>query len=711
MRMASLRCPPSSPILAAALLLAACGEGSLRSPDLPPPVLTGIGQVSCNLPGPGNSLAVGQQGQCQVVGGCTYRRVDENGDTQSVVGVCPDLSFGSSAPDVAPIDPDSGVLTGAMPGTTTITASGGGITSGGVTVTVNEACGSSLTASVEPGILVSGNTTGTQANLIATLTFSDGTTQDVSDSPATQWTADPDGVVIIDGSLAQAEAHVEAVTPVTITATYTGNVCGPAGSLQASDSAQVRPAQIASAQDICIETVPPAGAFGGCRADSGACLTPDQPIRLGVGGTAQLQIRGRFNVGLTNAYECNITASTTLATGNGSIATVDGDTAVVTGTGPGNTTVVATFDGLTNDRPVTVVVERVLGNNSLAVFAKSGFDDGDMISLADAQTHKFACVGANNLLIDGLGNRTPRAALKVFAFAATCASTDLDDDGNCTALPPPDPDTGEQGEPSAAAFLATAPTQNVSNLPPRSTEPGADPYDDGIVWNSVAGYWAQDPETGAFRCMTEASAPSANVGDLYTPGERVLVDADDDGFPDEPAAQDGLPQGALQPNGLAYADAAVRVGFNCVTATYTNPADPSQTRTDGMTVLVLPVTNDILLSGSNDGNALCEALAPLFGSNSLLGIVEVTNVLSAVTSGLSPLLETLDAVPIDSLVTTLQGILGPITAPLIDTLDEFLISPVLEPLACQLTNAVEQLLAVLTNNPAVPQECGTPGPP
>jgi hypothetical protein len=681
----------------AALFLAACGggDGSLRSPDLPPPQLTGIGQVACTFPGPGNSIAVGQTATCQVVGGCTYRRVNADGSTSQIIGVCPDdLTFNSSNPGVAPVDPDTGVVTGNSPGNTNITAGGGGQVSPPVTVVVNAACGESLSVAPATANLISGPNVGTSQVFTATLTLSNGTTQNVSTSGSTTWTSSNEDVVTFAANQATAVPGLDEQTSVTATATFSGNVCGESTTLTDSAAIVVRPATVIGANGLCIETVPPAESFNGCRAVTGTCQVASE-IELAVGDTRQLQVRGIFD----NGEECNITADSGLAVDATDVASVE-DTGVLTGVGAGATEVSASFDGVTVSRPVSVVVNRVLGKNSLAVFALAGFDDTDETTLIDAQNRKFACVGANNLVVDGLGNRTPRGSLKVFAYAAACDSTELDEDGNCTA---PVPDS-EENERSAAAFLATAETQNVSNLTPRSTAL----LDDGIVWNSVAGYWAS--QDGEMQCIEEQSNASANVGDQYFDPPRVLR-LDEEGFPLEPAPgnEEGLPQGAFQVNGLAYSDAAVRVGFNCVTATYSNPENPEETVTDGMTVLVLPATNDILLGGSNDGNALCESLAPLFGSGPLLGLVEVTNVLSAVTSGLSPLLETLDAIPIDSLVTTLQTqILGPITGPLVDVLDEFLIDPVLEPIVCQVTNGVDTLLGLLTGNPAPPQECNGP---
>ncbi len=681
-------------LLFAALSLVACSDdNAIRSPDLPPSKLIGVGEISCSPA----SIAVQQTSACKVIGECRYSRVNAEGQTSQIAGACPsDLTFNSSNPGTATVDPDTGLTTGVAPGTTGITASSGGLSSDPFQITVTPACGQTLALTPATATLFSGATASTSQAFTATVTLSNGATVNVSTNASTTWSSSDPALVTLTANQATAALGVAAQADAAITASYTGNVCTAGTPLTATAVVTVRPATIdGGTSGICIDTVPPTATFTGCRADTGAGLTPTEPIELVAGESRQLQIRGRFN----NGFECNITDSTTLSSGSTTVATVNDDTAQLTGVGAGTTTVSATFDGITKTRPVTVVVNQVLGNNSLAVFAKSGFKDDNSILLADAQNNKFSCVGANNLVIDGLGNRTPRGSLKAFAYVATCESTQLDANGNCTAPVPDEP----AADPTAAAFLATAVTRNVSNLPAKS----ADLLDDGIVWNSVAGYWAKNQSTGKFSCQTENSNASANVGDAYTDGERILA-LGSNGTPIEPNTDLGLPQGAFQPNGLVYSDAAVRVGFNCVTATYTNPENPAETRVDGMTVLVLPAVNDILLSGSNDGNALCESLAPLFGSGPLLGLVEVTNALSAITSGLSPLLETLDALPIDSLVTNVQSLLGPLTAPLVDALDNFLIDPVLEPIVCQVTNVVDGLLGLLTGNPSTPQQCSAP---
>lgn len=706
---------------AATLALAACGDGAVRSPDLPPVQLTGIGQVTCSPHGVSssdNTFAVGQTGQCVVTGACVYQSVDKNGNAQQTAGACPDnLTFTSRNPDTATITPE-GELTGVKPGATEIIASGDGLSSDPVDVTVSTACASvsatgasPLTLNPQTLTLRSSSNSGSTERIRAELLLSDGSTVQVGALPGMEWTLS-DTTVVSAGTTQLTQNQFTAAAGVTepvlvqVTGTYSGALlcAGTPPQTQTADIT-VRPAQLEDgASSICIETIPPAQAFEGCRPITigrRVCLTPNLPIQLTVGEERQVQVRGIFD----DDQECNITDTSTLelVPDNG-VATIDQD-GTLTGVRPNdegeNTVLRATFDGINKERPVAVKVNQVLGKNSLVVFAKAMFNEGDAMSLIDAQDNKFACVGANNLVVDGLGNKTPRAALKAFAYVATCDNNMLDESGNCIAPIPDD----ENADPTAAAFLATAPTKDVSNQ--QSPRPVLDPYNDGIEWRTVAGYWGEikDPDTGetSLGCVTKSADPSAHVGDLYKEERKLLLGVN--GKPIEPGEDSELPPGAFQPNGLVYSDAAVRIGFNCVIATYTNPENPNEKQSDGMTVLVLPVTNDILLGGSNDGAALCEALAPLFGNGALLGILPITDILAAVTNGLTPLLEALDVLPIDGLVTQLQNILGPITGPLINGLDNFVVDPLLEPLVCQLTNGVGGLLGLLTGNKKPPANC------
>lgn len=667
----------------AALLLAACGDGSIRSPDLPPLELTGIGPVVCSYPGGGTSIAVGQTATCQVVGGCTFRAVDADGNVSTVSGLCPELEFGSSNPGIGTVNPGTGVVTGVTPGGTDITASGGGLTSPPTTVTVTAACAQSLNVTPATATLISGPTTGTSQAYTATVTFDNGTTSNVSTAAGTTWTSSNTNAATFTGNTATAKPAVAAETAVTVTATYTGNVCGTANTLSDTANLTVRPADVVSSNGLCVETIPPAQAFTGCRPDASACQANDA-IVLNVGATSQLQIRARFD----NGESCNVTEDSVLDTGNDATATVS-DTALLSGVAAGTTAVSATFDGQTVQRPVTVqavVVDQVLGKNSMVVHAKRPFGDTEQITLAQARAYKFACVGADNLVIDGLGGGSAlRVGVKAFAIAARCDETALDDNGNCTA---------EDGSSSSIAAFEALPLTNqqngVTNLPPRSTLPGADPLDDRIVWRSVAGYW------DGTACVAQSQDP-ARVGDSFIDPRELLINPDT-GFPVEPASS--------QPNGLIHSDALVRLGFSCVTAEYENPDDPTNKVTDGMTVLVLPATNDNPWAGSDAGYQLCETIAPLFFGPLL--VLPTNDLLLQVTDAVNTILVTLDplTVPVDQVLTTLISTLGDqVTGDLIDALNGALVDPVVEPLLCQLTSGVNGLLQLLTGDPTPPQQC------
>ncbi|MFP5306165.1 MAG: hypothetical protein ACLGI7_10140, partial [Gammaproteobacteria bacterium] len=280
-----------------------------------------------------------------------------------------------------------------------------------------------------------------------------------------------------------------------------------------------------------------------------------------------------------------------------------------------------------------------------------------------------------------------RTGVKAYALAARCDETALDADKNCTAA--------DDSSSTVAAFEAqplTHQQNGVTNLPPRSTEPGADPLDDRIVWRAVPGYW--DGEQQA--CVTQTDE-RARVGDSFVDPRELLIDTET-GFPVEPQT--------VQANGLIHSDALARIGFSCVTAEYENPDDPDNKVVDGMTVLVLPATNDNPWSGSDSGYQLCETLQPLFVAP-LLGLptndllIELTDAVNTVLVQLDPL-----TVPVDQLLSTLIGQLGDqVTGDLIDALNEGLLDPAVEPLLCELTSGVNELLRALTGDPEPPQQC------
>lgn len=664
----------------AALFLAACGDGSLRSPDLPPETLVSVGNLSCSPA----TIAVGQTAACQITGPCSFRRIDADGREHFELRACPTegVSFTSGNPTAAPVaanpqSPNIGIVTGAQPTTSPvqITATIDGKTSPPAGITINGACAESLAIAPQNQTVVSG----LSLPYTATVTFSNGTTQNVSTSPNTTFTSSDTAIVSFSANNATAAANVTTATPVTVTVTTTAVTACPTVTLSANTSLTVRPATLLPTGGLCIEVVD-GTPFAGCRPDSGACQTSTTPIGFLLSNppqTRQLIVRGRFDDG----QECNLTAGDPITTDPTGIVTVT-PAGVASGVAVGNTTLRVNRFNRQATRGATVTLNQVLGNNSLAVLSQR-IRAAQPITYANSQ--KFACVGANDLVVNGLGGRTFRGSLALQARAKTCGANELDADGNCTAAPA----AGEA--PTAAAFDNVELTDDVTNLP--APAGATNPHlADGIVWQSVPGYW-NGREQGCVVSGNPADTP-AQVGDLFITPRALQFGSG--GIPVANPTQ--------QPNGLAYADAAVRLGFSCITATYTNPLNAADKVTDGMTVLVLPVTNDVLLGASGDGEGLCETLTPLFGGP-LLGLVELTPLLNGITSNLNPtLLQQLDVIPLDDILTQVIGGLGGVTSPLIDALDEFLVDPVLEPVVCEITGVVNTLLGLLTGQPAN-QEC------
>lgn len=676
------------------LTLAACSDdNSLRSPDLPDAQVTAIGQVSCSP----SQIAVGQTGLCRVVGLCTFRQATASGGRREFTGSCPsDTQFVSANPGVAPVDED-GAIRGTSPGITLITAVVGGVSSPPVEVAVSAACVETVTISPANATLIGGQT---QA-FTTELTFTNGGTENVS-SQSTFESTNTDIVTFV-GNVATV-ADVVTTDTVTVTGTYTGlaELC-PGVSATATTSLTATPAQLI-AGGLCIETIPPAMAFGdaSCRPDSGACGSSLLEFALAMPTqTRQLLVRGRFNNGL----ECDLTDRTELATDPTGVIAID-EAGLATAVDAGSTNIVATFEGETSTRPASVVVNQVLGRNSVAVSAKN-LIGGEPITFANAQ--RFACVGANDL-VSGLAGGNLRGFLETYAFSRTCNANLIDDEGFCTAgvvdddgEPVIDPETGLQQR-NAMAFNKLPLDIEVTNLPSSNPE---DPLDDGIIWRAEVGFWDGEACQVSGSTDPEEETAPAQVGDLFI-DPRVLQLAN------------GIPIGdpSMQPNGLAYADAALRLGFACITATREGgDLPPGQSQTDGMTILVLPVTSDALLGPSQEAARLCDTLLPVF-SNPLLGglpipglnTLQLINVLSAVTEVVNPVLELLDVLPIDVVLTTLLDGAGPIpgltslTALIVNPIEGALIDPLLEPLICRVTSGVNFLLGIITgggNN----QEC------
>lgn len=759
----------------AALLIAACsGGGGSRSPDLPFPELLSF-TVACN---PGGALEVGQTAQCGVTS-CTYHEVLAGGAERNVTRTtnCPEPDWSTAAPAVATVDEDgevtavapgnttltgtvddvsttipvavasiifdsavvvcspnpinqgqtsqcsvnqctghiqggpvgprpcptqvgwsasptgptapgtinnSGLFTSANPGTSTITAQLGGI-SPTTTITVNPACVQSIVIAPATASVIAGQTQTYSATAIFTNSGTTGTTGSVTDS--TVFTSDKPAVASFpvapaqNRNVATTNSQLAAADSARITGTYSGNnICGGAASLTSTATLNVTVPQL-QANGLCLELAD-GTAFDGCRPDTVPCATVPQQL-LTVGSSRQLRLRGRY----TNGLECNLTNSngsafTSTAPGIASVTTAV-PRGQVSGLSQGTASIGASFQtaaGPVNATPISfrVNLDEVLGSNSVVVSGKP--------FVATQAPTKFACVGATDL-VGGLADSTQlQGRLRVFAGARFCEE--------------------DQRDPVTRECL-----QFIDNpdLPPRDVTnddlPGDGELANRIVWERGNSYW------NGTQCVNTIPAaipigngPPALVGDTRTtPANYVL--------------------GNRQPgeNGVVVGAGNLRIGFACITATYHNPLSYADTDVDGMTVLVLPVTNDVLLGPSSalDSKQLCEALEPLFqlGASQNGGNGAVTQLLSAVTEIVNPILQSLaqggepgnaGPIPINTIVTQLLTALSdPVTSQLfatplgdlVDALDDTVYGPVV----CGL----DTLLSALLGDPtAIPGALG-----
>ena len=675
------------------LLIVGCSD-TVRSPDLPPAQLTGISDISCAP----TTLGLGQTGQCTLTAQCQYLQPLADGNVQVVDGPCPgDFQFVSSNPGVVAIDND-GNFVGLTEGTSTITGEVGGFVSSPQIITVGPACALALEIRPENRRLIAGFNQTYQAVLIS----SNGGETDIAASSffesANTAAADFVGATLQTNRDLAAAATFE----VSVSNDTAGNLCsGVTLPLEDSTSVTVSPAELL-AGGICIETIPPATAFelDTCRPDTGACTAGPIPLGLNPPETAALQIRARFNSG----DECNISDVATLAIDPTGVADLDADAPSVTAVAQGQATLSAEFDGQTGERVVRVGESTAFGANSLAVSVRE-LIGGQIYSSTNAQ--RFGCVGASDL-VEGLSAGNLRGQLAAFARARRCDVADrqmVNGQLVCTA-------PGADGVNTVDAFNELQRNEDFTNPMPT----GADPLIDATAWRAVEGFW--NGET----CEAGAGNSPARVGDRFFEPRTLDTTRNLDGTD--------------QPNGVIFADSLVRLGFACVTAEVTDPLNPSATITDGLTVLVLPITNDSLTDPSvaPESDRLCNTLLPIF-DNPLLGVlqgtpldplgrIELIETLSTVTELVNPLLEELDALPLDLVVTTLiEGFpefgipgLATITEQLLNPLSDGLLDPAVTPGLCQLTSGVNTLLDLLTGGDGSGnQECAggtgtTPGP-
>jgi hypothetical protein len=231
----------------------------------------------------GRSIALGTTLQMTATG------LYSDGSNSDITGM---VTWSSSAPGVAAVDPNSGLVTSVAPNSATITATSG-MVSGGVAVTVTSATIASLSVS-KPALSPASIAAGTTQQFIATGTFSDATTQDLTNQVS--WgTSAPGIATVAAGGLATGVSGTLLGTMATISASYNAVVNGMAVNVIDSDSLTVTSATLVS-----------------------MAITPPMST-LPKGITVNLVATGTFSDGSTQ----NITSSVGWSTDAAAIATIN----------------------------------------------------------------------------------------------------------------------------------------------------------------------------------------------------------------------------------------------------------------------------------------------------------------------------------------------------------------------------------------------------
>jgi len=234
----------------------------------------------------------------------TAARVGSDG---SNVDVTATATWSSSSPTVAAMS--GAVATGVNPGSTTITATAGGLSgTAALTVTAAPVTPTALRVSPATATIAVAATT----NFVATLAFSDGSTQDVTATAA--WSSSATGVASVSaGRVVGAGAGTA-----TITATASG---------------------FTATATVTVTAVPP-GIVALTMTPAGGTLD--------VGATQSVTVTARFADGSTQ----DVTAQASYSSTSTGVATVSGGT--VSGVAAGTATILATYNGLSTSGVWTV---------------------------------------------------------------------------------------------------------------------------------------------------------------------------------------------------------------------------------------------------------------------------------------------------------------------------------------------------------------------
>ncbi len=682
--------------LAVALGLASCkSDNATRSPDLPAPKINSI-SVDCT----NTALFVGQTTNCTAE--CTYLTVNSSG--QQIITApqtCQDLVWSSSNPSQATVD-QNGLVTAIAPGSPNISGSADGMSDSEVLVIQAATVVCSIV--YQPGVvpdpvpdsdcLPSTNFTasapaGVDVPFRAAVFLNSNQVCYAPDAPANQ-PACPANLVTFTSSNVATASFANPASGVARTNAIGTTEIRSTGSTNRVDLTVTAP--ILNAQ-LCVQAATP---VAGCQdltaTDTFATACPATAVPTLATGGAPFAFRARalFNLGTTVAQICDVTndpATTWTMADVGSNAAANptvNDTApqkgqVSPGTAatngatvqashqPGATPAVGTHD-------FNVVANAVIASNSLVTSVTTFGANPDDPNYAT----RAACVGSFDL-VDGLAEPPGLPAQdRLYAVLRRCTG-------------------GTPGAECAPAQLSDTP-EDVTNAEPTNLPPAVGT----IVWNKVIGYWdgqqcVQPPDP------TGLATVVGDVGDLdatLPPPSRYTNGAAFTGMGDGRIFN----KAAATPrdNGVAVSNGGLSLGTVCITATYT---EGGVSTTDGVTMVVLPVTNDSLLTDPDATAAvdLCNTLVPLLvlgsspdGANGL-----VIQALGAVSNILNPLLTGLDAgLDTEGLLTQVITALNPITGPLSDAV----LTPILDaandaiytPINCLLNDI---LLALNPNAP------------
>ncbi|MGO9606457.1 MAG: beta strand repeat-containing protein [Candidatus Binataceae bacterium] len=355
-------------------------------------------------------------------------------------------SANSSIAQVSNASGTQGLVTGLSAGNTPITATFNGI-QGATTVTVTAATLTAITITVPVAAIAKGTT----VQLTATCNFSDGTTQDCTNQVS--WTSGNSGI---------AQVSDTAPSKGLVTGVGVGNttVSGSLGGIQGSETATVTAATLTS-------------------------ITITGPVdTIAKGTTAQLTATGNFTDGSTQ----DLTNQVSWTSADNSIAqvsNVSGGEGLVTGINLGNTTIMATLNGIVGSATVTVSaatlssititvpVATIAKGTTTQLTATGNFTDGstqDLTNLvgwtsADNTIAQVSDAVGSKGLVTGinLGTTTIMATLNgiVGSATVTVSAATL----TSITITPPDPSIakGLQVQLTAIGNFTDGSTQNLTH--------------------------------------------------------------------------------------------------------------------------------------------------------------------------------------------------------------------------------------------------------